>query len=357
MFNWLLKLKKENDEKIIKDAKKEILSAAKNNLEIEIVPSESKNQLSSSLPIKREKGKSLLVQPSSYIVLDLETTGLSTQYDDIIEVAAIKYINGNETEQFHSLVRPEKFTELDDFITELTGITDDMLRDAPTFRQILPDFQNFVKDYVIIGHNVNFDINFLYDNILHIMGTHFQNNFIDTMRLSRIVLPDLCHHRLKDICDYFEIAGNHHRALDDCYLTQDILLKLYQLAKKNNINLQERENYKYKAVDLRSLTGDTSLNDPTNLFYDKNVVFTGKLSRFSRKDAAQIVVNIGGHCENNVTKKTNFLVMGDLDHISNVKNGKSTKQKKAEKLILEGQPLQIITESTFYDLIEDSFNE
>lgn len=89
-------------------------------------------------------------------------------------------------------------------------------------------------------------------------------------------------------------------------------------------------------------------------FYNKNCVFTDALEKFTRKDAAQIVCNIGGFCENNVTKKTNFLIVGDFDYSANIKDGKSSKLKKAEQLILAGQDLHIISENTFYDMLEDT---
>lgn len=319
-------------------------------------PKESE-KLEESKKYIRHKGISLLSLPDNYIILDLETTGYNPHFDEIIEVACIRYSGSEKIDSFHSYVQPTPYGDdsihyVDDFITKLTGITDDMLVTAPKFKDIANELYDYLGDSVIVGHNVNFDINFLYDNFLKCLGCEFKNDYLDTMRLSRIALPDLPHHRLKDLKEYFSIDGVQHRALNDCQITHTVLSKLLDYIQENNVDL---ERYLHpKRFDLTSLTGDVTLNDPSNPLYGKHCVFTGKLQRFVRKDAAQIVCNIGGCCDNSVTKKTNFLIIGGLDDIPLVKDGKSTKMKKAEKLILDGQDLKILSESTFYDLIEDS---
>ena len=92
--------------------------------------------------------------------------------------------------------------------------------------------------------------------------------------------------------------------------------------------------------------------DNTHPLYNKVCVFTGTLEKYSRQEAAQIVVNLGGSCGNSVTKKTNYLILGNNDYCSMIKDGKSSKQKKAEEYKLKGQDIEIIPESVFYDMIE-----
>ena len=104
-------------------------------------------------------------------------------------------------------------------------------------------------------------------------------------------------------------------------------------------------------LDLRTLTSANININPDNPFYGKECVFTGKLERMVRADAAQLVVNLGGTAGNNVTKKTNFLILGNNDYCSTIKNGKSSKQKKAEQLILSGASLEIIPEDVFYEML------
>lgn len=119
------------------------------------------------------KGKSLLVFPDDYTVIDIETTGLDPLFDDIIEIAGIKYRENKEIERFQSLINPGR--KIGDFIVELTGITNEMLLDAPSIETVLPRFLEFVGNDTIVGHNVHFDINFIYDNVENLkMSSFFQ---------------------------------------------------------------------------------------------------------------------------------------------------------------------------------------
>ena len=307
---------------------------------------------------QRKKGESRLVLPQDYTVIDLETTGLDPRYDDIIEIACIKYRGGEEIGRFQSLVQPPLQNDdeedegepfyVDEFIESLTGITNEMLADAPKFEAIEQQVANLLDGELLVGHNVNFDINFLYDN-LEPYGVVLGNDFVDTMRLSRRALPELAHHRLSDLSDYFSIEGKHHRAMGDCEMTHEVLCGLKKIIEENHVDLSP---HRFPQLDLRTLQPDPTKFVQDHILYGRNCVFTGKLERFSRKEAAQIVLNIGGHCENNVTKNTNFLVVGNFDYCSNVKGNKTGKLKKAEGLILKGQDLQILSESAFYDLVE-----
>lgn len=316
---------------------------------------------SSVMENKRNKGRSLLTLPKDYIVVDLETTGLNPSFDEIIEVACIHFVDGHEVSTFHSYVQPEPFDDdgknvyIDDFISELTGITNETLQNAPKFKDIAEQLFDYLDGAFIIGHNVNFDINFLYDNFAASLGKEFHNDYMDTMRLARIVMPDLQHHRLKDLCEVFNITETQHRAMNDCEITQEVLSRLLAIVEEKKIDLPIHK--KHHNVSLASLKGNVSLNDKTHPFYGKHCVFTGSLKKFLRKDAAQIVCNIGGKCDDNVTKRTNFLIIGGLENNPSVKGGKSGKMKKAESLILKGQDLQIISEETFYDLLSDYIDE
>lgn len=306
---------------------------------------------SSSLP-KREKGKSVLTLPTDYTVIDIETTGLDPTHDNIIEIACIKYRSGNEFDEFYSLVQPPVARYggryVNSFIASFTGITNEMLENAPKFDEISSSLWDFLNGELLVGHNVNFDINFLYDAFQQETGKLLQNDFLDTMRLARRCLPDLDHHRLTDLDEYFDIGGEHHHAETDCEITNEVLLWLSKLVKDNNINLAA-----IGVHALHAIQGDPSKFVQDHPFYDKRCVFTGKLECYSRERAAMLVADVGGHCDNGVTKKTNFLIVGNFDYVASVQDGKSTKVKKAEQLILNGHDLQIISENVFYDLLRD----
>jgi len=306
----------------------------------------------------RSSGKSIMEIPTDYTIIDLETTGLDPHWDNIIEVACIKYRGGEEAGRIQSLIQPpiredadeDGLPYIDGFIEKLTGITNDMLKDAPMFKDIESQIEDFLAGELLVGHNVKFDINFLHDSFAP-YDVPFENDFVDTMRISRRVLPDLPHHRLGDLADYFNISGTHHRAMGDCEMTHGVLLGLAGIIKEKGIELAKKDFWREK-IDLRSLQANPAKFIKDHIFYDRICVFTGKLERLTRQEAAQIVVNIGGHCENGVTKRTNFLIVGNFDYRMHVKGNKSTKMQRAEQLILKGQDLQIMSESAFYDLIE-----
>lgn len=316
--------------------------------------------------IIREKGESLIYLPKNYTVIDIETTGFDPKHDKIIEVGAIKIKEGNIIDTFQSLVKPngfyyldndgnETFNYIDDFITELTGITNEMLHNVPKIEDVLPGFLNFIKDDILLGHNVNFDINFLYDVSIDKLNYKLQNDFVDLLRLSRKIYPEFKNHKLKTVATNLEISTeNNHRSLRDCEITYECFSQLSNHVIKNNIDLKSlftRKNKSTKSIDLRTIEAEITDFDEDHPLYNKHCTFTGKLEKMQRKEVAQLVVNLGGKCLNSVTKKTNFLILGNFDYCSNIKNGKSSKLKRAEKLILDGQDLQILSENVFYDLV------
>lgn len=311
--------------------------------------------------IERKKGQSLLELPFDYTVIDIETTGYDQRYDNIIEVGCIKYRNGEEVSRYQSLIKPPKNSRgnyVDEFIELRTGITNEMLESAPVFDEVAMPLWKFLKKELLVGHNVNFDINFLYDIFIDFNSTWIlRNNFVDTLRLSRRALPELKHHRLEDLDNYFDIGIAHHRSIFDCETTNIVLKNLVTIIEREKVDLsppkRQREYISRQKIDLRTLKSDTTELRIESPFYNKVCVFTGTLSKYSRVEAGQIVVNLGGICANGVTKKTNLLIVGDFDYSSNIKGGKSSKLKRAEQLISEGQDLQIISESVFYDMLSD----
>lgn len=302
------------------------------------------------------KGKSTIDLLRDYIVFDIETTGLDSSYDEVIEIGAIKIKNNKIVSKFNSLVKPKN--AIDEYITELTGITNEMVKDAPTIEEVLPDFMDYIDNDILIGHNVNFDINFIYDNLYRNKLDVLTNNFIDTMRISRKLLPNLSHHRLIDLARYFEIdTTNNHRTLKDCEITMNVYENLKEIALRKYNNVDEFKNVfkKHKKEGLRAkdIVSTNTEFDVDNLFYNKYVVITGTLEKMLRKEAMQIIVDLGGHCEDGVTKKTNFLILGNNDYNPILRGKKSSKLIKAEILKLEGKDIEIISENVFYDIIDD----
>lgn len=309
--------------------------------------------------MREEKGKSLIASPDSFIVLDIETTGYLPKWDHIIEVGAIKYDHGVEIARFSSLIQPP-FVDgeyIDPYITELTGITNEMLASAPAIENILPELYDFLGNSIIIGHNVNFDINFLYDYFVDFLGKPFSNDFIDTMRLSRNLHPEEKHHRLSDLCERYALDySSAHRSIKDCELTfscyNNLLSEINDTFDDFDSFLQSRAKHSSQGVKAKDIHSEKTEFDITHPLYGKVCVFTGALEKMLRKEAMQLVANLGGINADSVTKKTNYLILGNNDYCKSIKGGKSSKQKKAEKLKLEGNDIEILPETVFYELLE-----
>ena len=175
--------------------------------------------------VRKGKGKSVIDFPSTYTVLDIETTGLDPRYCEIIEISAMKYSSGQNIGTFSTLVKPSE--PIDEYITSLTGITNDMLKSAPDISETMQKFYNFVGSDLIVGYNVNFDINFLYDNLLNCRSLILSNSFIDVMRIARKILPGLKNHKQATVADHYGIStAGAHRAAVDCEICNAIFEKL-----------------------------------------------------------------------------------------------------------------------------------
>ena len=261
-------------------------------------------------------------------------------------------------DQYQTLVYPGR--DIDPFIEQLTGITNEMLVDAPWIDDVLPNVDSFIGDQIVVGHNTHFDINFLHEQYQRCLHKPFSNDYVDNMRIARKVFPELEHHRLIDVVEALHIDGSaFHRALSDCNYTYQCheLMKKIIIEKMNGFESFQalfRSRNSGKKLDLSKLVSQGAEIDESNPLYQKLCVFTGKLEKYSRTEAAQIVVNLGGSCGNTVTQRTNFLILGNNDYCATIKNGKSTKQKKAEDYKLKGYDIEIIPESVFYDMINES---
>ena len=163
--------------------------------------------------------------PQEFVVVDIETTGLKPAGAEIIEVAAVKVKNGEIVDVFQALIRPEY--GIPAFITNFTGITEEMVESAPHIAEILLPFCEFIDQLPIVGHNVQFDLNFLNHNTKQYFGHVIKNPSIDTLALARKSVKDTKNHKLETLAHYFGIdASNNHRALKDVYMTLDLYEKL-----------------------------------------------------------------------------------------------------------------------------------
>lgn len=163
----------------------------------------------------------------SYVALDLETTGINPSSDRIIEIGAIKIIDGEETERFNTFVNPRM--RISERITGITGITDEMVEDAPLIEEIIEELVKFVGELPILGHNILFDYSFIKCAAVA-NGIIFEKEGIDTLKIARRILPSDVSKKLEFLCKYLNIdPGSSHRAYDDARSARILYEKLYEI--------------------------------------------------------------------------------------------------------------------------------
>lgn len=158
-----------------------------------------------------------------YVSIDLETTGLEPKHDKIIEIGAVRVKNGEVYKKYETLVNPGR--ELTAKITEITGIKDSDLTDAPYIEEIIDEVIEFIGEDILLGHSLLFDYSFLKRAAVN-AGHTFEKKGIDTLKISRKYLTDLPSRSLGALCEHYEIEHQAHRALNDAMATHYLYGKL-----------------------------------------------------------------------------------------------------------------------------------
>jgi len=173
---------------------------------------------------------------TDFVVFDLETTGAKTPPCRITEIGAYRIRDGVIAGEFHTLVNPE--TPIPPFITQLTGISDRMVKDAPKFAEIACDFLDFIGDSVLVAHNAHFDLRFLNHEIGRIYTDYrVANAHLCTVQLARKLLPYIANHRLHTVAEYYSIfIKNRHRASDDAFATAKIFVNFLDEMKVRGVS-------------------------------------------------------------------------------------------------------------------------
>ena len=193
----------------------------------------------------------------TYVSIDLETTGLNPKRDRIIEIGAIRVERGEIREEFSTFVNPGR--KLEERITELTGIRDEDLAEAPELDEVFPKLLEFMGDFPLLGHSILFDYSFLKKAAVDRKLT-FERSAVDTLQIARKYLPDLPHRNLEYLCRYYEIPHHAHRALEDAKATDRLFRKLAEL-------FYEEENGEQALTESDGKTAKNTLFAPKPLHF------------------------------------------------------------------------------------------
>ena len=193
----------------------------------------------------------LTINEATFVILDLETTGLSAANSSVIEIAAIKYQSGMIVDTLHYLTRPrEEFIPIK--VTELTGITNAMVIDKPHFEKVYPEVYKFIKDGIIVAHNAKFDISFLSQVHKTVFKKNLKIPYICTDNLARRLFPEIKKKSLSSLTQYLGINfQQNHRALSDAQATLEAFKMMLDYLQDYNVN---------KVLDIIKLSEGKSIN-------------------------------------------------------------------------------------------------
>jgi DNA polymerase-3 subunit alpha (Gram-positive type) len=191
---------------------------------------------------------------TSFVCFDLETTGLSPVTDRIIEIGALKVKEGKIVERFTEFINP--FIKLPFNIIRLTGITDDMVRNADTEETVVKRFLEFAGEYTVMGHNIGFDYSFM-KTAAKRQKREFDKRGIDTLELSRKLLPDLESKSLGSMCRHYNIINqNAHRAYDDAKASALLYVSLCNEFYTQNPKVFEPKPLWFKVKKIQSISNN-----------------------------------------------------------------------------------------------------
>ncbi len=217
----------------------EAFNAGKKN-DIKILYGVEANLVDDGVPIAYNDAHRLLTE-DTFVVFDVETTGLSAVYDTIIELAAVKVRDGEIIDRFESFANPHH--RLSATTINLTGITDDMVQTAPEVSEVLRRFHEWAGDSVLVAHNATFDMGFLNVGYKKMGLEKAKNPVIDTLELGRFLYPELKNHRLNTLAKRFDIElTQHHRAIYDAEATGYLLMKMLKDAGEKGIEYHDQFN-------------------------------------------------------------------------------------------------------------------
>lgn len=298
-----------------------------------------------------------------FIAIDFETA--TTDRDSPCEIG-LTFVESNAIKDVKSwLIKPSYYPYFDNFNMSIHGITPSDVKDAPEFIELWPEIKPLIEDQFLIAHNAGFDMSVLRRTLEFYQIPFPELQYSCSYIFSKKVWAGLPAYDLKTLCRHNQIPLVHHRAANDSEATAKLSLKAFETADVETLDdfptklrttvgrlfgggYQPSETKRqYKARKQAEILGDPTKHDPRSPIHGRTVVFTGSLMSMPRKDAQQLVADIGGVNGKSVTKETDYLVVGQQDYRIVGDDGMSSKQEKAIKLIEKGSELEILSEDEF----------
>ncbi len=296
-----------------------------------------------------------------FITIDFETA--TSDRDSPCEIG-LTFVENNRIKDVKSwLIKPSYYPYFDDFNVSIHGITPIDVKNAPEFGDLWNEIKPLIDGQFLIAHNAGFDMSVLRRTLESYQIPFPELQYSCSYIFSKKVWEGLPAYDLKTLCRHNQIPLNHHRAAGDSEAAAKLSLKAFETSEVNSIEEFPSKlgttigclytggyipsNTKRQYIKPEEIIGDPAKHNRESIFYGRTVVFTGTLMSMLRKDARQLIADIGGMNGNGVTKKTDYLIVGQQDYRVVGEEGMSSKQEKAIKLIERGSGLEILSEDDF----------
>ena len=315
------------------------------------------------------------------MAVDIET---AVGFYNICELGVAIVRDSQIVDSYSWLIQPYN-NYIDSFNTQIHKITPEMTKDCPSFEEVWSEVCKYFDGQIVVAHNSQFDMKRIVEELTDNELVYPNCKFFCTRRVAEYAVSGVYDFKLPTLCERFDIElARHHRAEDDARAAAEIFINeinytgvesLEELQEKYHFNcgqilpevgyIAQKRYYRSSGSSKRgggckpkagNIVGDPNKIDEGHYFYGKNVCFTGKFSFGTREECFQIIADIGGTPCDNVSKKTDVLVVGEQNYKLVGEDGMSNKQEKAMKLRDEGQIIEILSELDFMDLAETSIN-
>ena len=298
-----------------------------------------------------------------YVAIDFETA--NSRGDSVCSIGLSRFSDGKEVDRYYALINPRQYFSRGNI--QIHGITEAMVSREPSFNELYPVIRSFIGTDPLVAHFAQFDMSCLQQTIETYKLPKMQNEFFCSCKMAQRML-DLHNNRLPTVLDYFGMTiDNHHNAVEDavaCGLITSKMLAQYDYDIQGFL-----DEYQYRMGKLFShafgvakggkstparrtktaapLKPKSLLFDREHVFYDKHVCFTGRFQKLKRNDLAQLVVDVGGHFDANLSYETLYLVVADSDWRKIGTPSESRKIQAVRELQGSGHNLTMLSESDF----------